>query len=116
MKLLIFLSILFSVLSINAKDKHGHHGKDHKHDKEQTASILKKDAKSMIIKVNGMVCSFCAQGITKNFNERPEVKKTEVDLDKMQVSVTFNKDKKLSKKTIKKIVTDAGFSFEGVKK
>lgn len=62
-----------------------------------------------------MVCAFCAQGIKKHFNARPEVQDTKVDLDTMQVTVNLKEGKVLESKVIKKIVTDAGFSFEGLK-
>ena len=71
---------------------------------------------SMVIKVKGMVCAFCAQGIKKNFNKKKEIKSTDVDLDKMQVTVHFEKGQTLSEKDIEKLVTDAGYKYKGIKK
>ena len=93
---------------------HGDHkGHDHKHE-EQKAKIAKNEMGEILVKVQGMVCAFCAQGIKKNFNKRKEVEKTEVDLDKMEVRVTLKKGKSLDKNTIEKIVTGAGFKMVGV--
>lgn len=80
--------------------------------------FLQANTWSMVIKVKGMVCAFCAQGVEKNFNKLDVVKSTKVDLDKMEVTLNL-KDKgkgKLSEKKIKEVVTDAGFSYVGVKK
>lgn len=96
--------------------EHGDH-KDHKkHDhSDQEASLEKKGKDLLVIKVKGMVCAFCAQGIKKNFNKQDEVKSTEVNLDNMEVTVQLKKNRTLSEEKIKKIVTDAGFSFSGLK-
>lgn len=118
-------TIIISLLSLSfawAEENHEHTApvdhKDHKnHDHRDTkASVQKIDEDKILIKVKGMVCAFCAQGIEKNFNKRDEVKKTKVDLDKMEVSIELNKGKTLDEKVIKEIVTSAGFSFEGIKK
>ncbi len=98
-----------------------HQGHDHKHGKgkhdhsDQKASVKKLKNEKMLIKVNGMVCAFCAQGIKKQFNGRDEVKETQVNLDNMEVLVTLKKGQSLSEDTIKELVTNAGFSFEGLK-
>ena len=98
---------------------HQHKGHDHKghaHKMEDKKAEFKKITKEkVVIKVQGMVCAFCAQGIKKNFNAKKEVKETKVDLDKMEVTVVFNKGKNLSKEAMQKVVTDAGFKFVGVK-
>ncbi len=101
------------------KQEHSEHSKkgmDHsKHDhSDQNATAQKVGKEKLLIKVKGMVCAFCAQGIRKNFNAREEVAETNVDLDKMEVSITFKKGKSLPEAAIKELVTDAGFSFAGV--
>ncbi len=94
-------------------DHKGHGHKDHDHG-EQKASLQKQGKEKLLIKVKGMVCSFCAQGIKKNFNAREEVAETEVNLDKMEVLIKLKKGKSLSEKVIKGLVTDAGFKYEGM--
>lgn len=100
--------ILVSPFAVYGNTKH--EGHDHE------ASIARNHKGEILIKVKGMVCAFCAQGIKKNFGKRDEVKATKVDLDKMEVKVSLKKGKSLSEKVIKSLVTDAGFSFDGVKK
>tara|TARA_B100001248_G_scaffold261746_1_gene253995 strand:+ start:4877 stop:5245 length:369 start_codon:yes stop_codon:yes gene_type:complete len=120
MKTLVLIACIFigcSALADNHKqqDSKMEH-KDHKkHEHKDSQASAKKVAKDkLLIKVKGMVCAFCAQGIEKNFNAREEVKNTEVDLDKMQVLVTFVKGKSLAEDVVKEIVTGAGFQFAGV--
>ncbi|MCJ8277931.1 MAG: heavy-metal-associated domain-containing protein [Bdellovibrionales bacterium] len=126
MKYLIFILFLIVSIQVTAKDsqkmvhkQHEHH-EEHKHDakhshKDSTASVKKFGKEKVVIKVKGMVCAFCAQGITKNFNKLSSVKETKVDLKTMEVTVQLNKGKELREDVIKKVVTDAGFSYVGTK-
>lgn len=68
-------------------------------------------AEGVLITVKGMVCAFCAQGIEKNFKAKPEVADTSVDLDKMQVKVSYKEGKSLNEEELKEIITEAGFSY-----
>ena len=116
MKFLTSLVLLIFVNPIFAADtahKHDHSHKDHK--KAHTVSAKKVAKDQILVKVSGMVCSFCAQGIEKNFKKKAEVKETKVDLDKMEVRIFFNPGKTLSTKDIEKVITGAGFKFIGVK-
>lgn len=89
-------------------DKHDHSSQD--------ATLKRLGDQKVIIKVKGMVCAFCAQGIEKNFNKLAEVKSTKVDLDTMEVTVSLKKNKKMTEKKIKDVVTSAGFNYVGLKK
>lgn len=123
--LFLFQLVIFFSQNLFAKKKHSPknhenmshslNDKDHDHS-DQKATLKKVGQNQLIVKVKGMVCAFCAQGIKENFNKRKEVKQTKVDLDSMEVSVELRPGKTLFEKTIKKIVTDAGFSYEGRKK
>ena len=111
--LTIILTIITGNLFANSHMKHNDHKK---HDHKDSKAVLKKTSKNKLtVKVKGMVCAFCAQGIEKNFNKRKEVKKTKVDLDTMEVFIELNKGQSLTEKEIKEIVVDAGFSYEGFK-
>lgn len=118
-KIALYSSLIF--VPAYAKDKHSsskkmdHAHHDSKKPHEHGAKILKTSKEKITIKVNGMVCAFCAQGIEKNMGKREEVQSTQVDLEKMLVEIKFKKGKSLSEKIIKEIITDAGFKFVGVK-
>ena len=94
-------------------EDHDHPAHDHF---DQEAKLQKTQDGTFVIKVNGMVCAFCAQGIQKNFKARAEVDEAKVSLETMEVTVTTKKGKSLSTEVIKKIVTDAGFQFVELKK
>lgn len=118
---LIFFGLIFSLTNYAHSEgdhHHNHNGHEsHKdHDHSDTKAQLQKVGKDkLVIKVKGMVCAFCAQGITKNFNKQEQVKDTKVDLDKMEVTIQLKPGKALPEKVIKDIVTDAGFSYVGLK-
>lgn len=62
------------------------------------------------MKVDGMVCSFCAQGIKKKFSENPAVESCDVDLEKKEVAVTFKKEMKMTDEEIRKTIKEAGYN------
>lgn len=98
------------------KESH-QHGADHKPHKEKNTveSIKKLSTNHLLVKVNGMVCSFCAQGIEKNFKKRKEVKEVKVDLDNMLVHLTLNPGASLPETKVKNVVESAGFMFKEMK-
>lgn len=61
------------------------------------------------VKVDGMVCAFCAQGIKKKFAENPAIESCEVDLEKKEVTLSFRKDQKMSDEDIRKTIVEAGY-------
>ncbi|UYL08276.1 cation transporter [Bdellovibrio sp. SKB1291214] len=73
-------------------------------------------AETETVGVKGMVCSFCAQGITKKFKEQPEVSNVEVSLEKKYVKLTYNDGKKLSHEKIETLLKDAGYEVSFDKK
>ncbi len=66
-------------------------------------------AESITVKVDGMVCAFCAAGVEQVFTEEKGVEKVHVDLDKSALELT-TKDGALSDARIKELVDKAGFT------
>lgn len=66
-------------------------------------------AESETVNVKGMVCSFCAQGITKKFKEQPEIADVEVSLEKKFVKLTYADGKKLSHEKIESLLKESGY-------
>ena len=66
------------------------------------------------VKVNGMVCSFCAQGIEKTFEKHEGVSDVVVDLDTMIVALTLVPSMSISDDAIRQVIEDAGYSIEGI--
>ena len=62
------------------------------------------------VNVNGMVCGFCAQGITKKLESTGLLEKINVDLEKKIVSFSTLPGKQFDDKSITKLITEAGYS------
>jgi mercuric ion binding protein len=66
----------------------------------------------ILVSVNGMVCSFCAQGIEKKFKAQKSVETVAVDLDNKKVTLQLKKGETISDETIKEIITnEAGYEL-----
>lgn len=66
--------------------------------------------------VNGMVCGFCAQGITKKFNAEPSVDKVDVSLEKKTVKISLKEGKTLDDKTIERLLKESGYNLEKIER
>eukprot|EP01047_Picozoa_sp_COSAG01_P002060 COSAG01_NODE_52_length_31456_cov_125.226648_18_plen_104_part_00 len=63
-------------------------------------------------RVKGMVCSFCAQGLTRLFNKKEEIKKLDVDFKAQSISIFIHDNQNLSKTEIIKVIRDAGYELD----
>ncbi len=68
------------------------------------------------IQVNGMVCSFCAQGIEKKFKAEEAVENVTVKLEDHQVTLALKDGKPLTDEKIKSLLTDAGYTVEKIER
>ena len=66
-------------------------------------------AESVKATVNGMVCSFCAQGIEKTLLKMPQAKAVFVDLKKKVVAVEAKDGQTLDSKMIAAEIKEAGY-------
>jgi len=72
-------------------------------------------ADSVTVKVDGMVCAFCATGLEELFTDEPGVEKVHVDLDASQVHLS-TADKGPDDARIKALVEKAGFTTSGIER
>lgn len=68
------------------------------------------------IKVKGMVCSFCAQGLDKKFKAEPAVEKVSVSLKEKEILLELKDGRQLNDERIKRIVHDAGYNVHSIKR
>ena len=61
------------------------------------------------VKIKGMVCSFCAQGLQKGIVKLQEVEKVEINLKKGYAKITVKKGETLPMDEVKEIIKDAGY-------
>lgn len=73
-------------------------------------------AQDISVKVSGMVCAMCAQGIQKKFKKLPEVKKIKVDLDSKVVTIQTKQEKDVTDEVIKKLITEAGYNVTSIER
>lgn len=66
------------------------------------------------VKVNGLVCDFCVQALTKTFRKEKAVDGFHVDLTKKEIHMTFKAGMSLDDARIRKHVTNAGYNVVGI--
>lgn len=67
------------------------------------------------LEVQGMVCSFCAQGIEKKLKSLPAVEHVQVRLGEKKVTVQLKQGQApLSEKTYRDALQDAGYDLKSV--
>ena len=66
--------------------------------------------------VNGMVCSFCAQGIVAHFKKHPAVSQVHVDLTRKLVILEEKKGASISDREITDFIRKSGFDPQKVER
>jgi len=70
--------------------------------------------KMLTVHVNGMVCQFCSQGITKKFKANESVENVHVDMDKKEVHLTLKDGKDLTDAQITETIRDSGVNVDKI--
>lgn len=78
-----------------------------------SSTVLADEVK---VSVKGLVCGFCAQGISKKFKADPAVESIDVSLEKKLVVIGFKKDQNLSNQTIETLLKDSGYTVEKIER
>jgi len=66
------------------------------------------------MKVFGMVCGFCAQGIESNLRKNPAITDVQVTLEKQLVVVKTRDGEDVSDAALEKAIVDAGYDLKAV--
>ena len=120
--LLTLITALSLTMAASAFAKHPHNG-DHTnhthHDSLTDDAGASKDAVTLKpgdvhVSVNGLVCDFCARALEKVFGKQDAVKAIDVNLDDKIITINFIDGKTLDDETITKLITDSGYSVEGI--
>jgi len=72
--------------------------------------------KEITVKVNGLVCDFCARSLEKIFYQRDGVYGVDVDLDKGEVALDVTETTQISDAEITKLINDSGFNVTEIKR
>jgi copper chaperone CopZ len=73
-------------------------------------------AADVVVSVNGLVCDFCAQAVTRSLRRRPEVNDVRVDLTSKLVSIDLRPNQNLDDAAICDIITRAGYSVTEIRR
>lgn len=73
-------------------------------------------AQMVTVKVNGLVCDFCARSIEAMMKKRADVEGVHVDLDKGAVHLKLKPNATLDDPTLKKLITDSGYNVTGIER
>jgi mercuric ion binding protein len=71
---------------------------------------LSAGASEIRVPVKGMVCGFCAQGVSKKLRSEQAVEKVDVDLESQTVTVKLKDGQELGDEHITELLDDAGFT------
>ena len=73
-------------------------------------------AESARVKVNGMVCDFCAQGVEKKFGKRDDIADIKVSLEDSLIELDFKEGASITDDEIKKVIADNGLSLISIER
>ena len=77
------------------------------------ASVANAD---VVVKVNGLVCDFCARALEKTFKKTGKVSGVSVDLTAKEVRLKFNEGANLDDTIVRKLVKDAGYAVVSLRR
>lgn len=73
-------------------------------------------AQEVRVKVNGMVCDFCARAIEKVFTKEEAVSSVTVDLTQKLITVRLKDGQTLDDERVTALVTDSGYAVAGIER
>lgn len=71
---------------------------------------------SIEVEVNGLVCAFCAQGITSAFSKEPQTQDVLVSLEHRLVAIELKPGTQMSDERVIEVLVDAGYDVVGMKR
>lgn len=74
------------------------------------------DATTIEIKVNGLVCAFCAQGIEKTLRKNPATADVLVSLEDRLVAIATHDGADISDQELKTALTNAGYDVKTIER
>lgn len=79
-------------------------------------SFAEDKKNDIVVKVNGMVCDFCAQSLQKVFGKEESVNSIDVSLDDQTVTVDTKEGQDLSDERIKELIEWGGYDFVSIER
>jgi copper chaperone CopZ len=79
-----------------------------------TLFAVSAGAGTIEMKVNGLVCGFCAQGIEKTLRKNPATADVVVSLENRLVAVATREGQDISDAELTKALVDSGYDVKGI--
>ena len=79
-----------------------------------SATMLVARAGTIEMKVNGLVCGFCAQGIEKTLRKNPATVDVVVSLENRLVAVATRDGQDIADRDLTKALQDAGYDVKSI--
>ena len=105
-----------------AQDHHGmdHDDHDHAHEGEAPtpdAAVLPADAaRTITVRVNGMVCDFCARSLTKVLRRDENVADVAISLEDKTVTIALTEDGEMDDQAVTDAVLSAGYNVASIER
>ena len=74
------------------------------------------DDDTINVKVDGLVCDFCARALEKVFGKRDDVERIKVDLDNGNVMVAMKNGQTMDDDTLTRLITDSGYNVRAIER
>lgn len=81
-----------------------------------TAQALEDAARTIEMQVDGLVCAFCAQGISKKLGQLPATADVLVSLESGLVAVALKPGGDIGDDTLRSTLTEAGYSVKRIER
>ena len=105
-----------------AQDHHGmdHSGHDHAHEGEVApaadAVLPTGAARTITVRVNGMVCDFCARSLTKVLQRDENVEAVAISLEDKTVTIALTEDGRMDDEAVTDAVLSAGYNVASIER
>src|SRR3982750_1203200 len=77
-------------------------------------AVTSANAGTIEMKVYGLVCGFCAQGIEKTLRKNPATADVVVSLENKLVAISTREGQDISDADLTKALTDSGYDVKGI--
>jgi copper chaperone CopZ len=78
--------------------------------------IAAANAGTIEMKVNGLVCGFCAQGIEKTLRKNPATADVVVSLENRLVAISTKEGQDIPDAELRKALTDSGYDVKAIER
>ncbi len=79
-------------------------------------AVLAAPAQRVAVRVNGLVCDFCARSIEALLKRREDVERVHVDLDRGEVHLALRPGSTLTDPELAKLITDSGYAVAAIRR